>query len=188
MRSLSTGSLLDSVATAHGIEVVETPVGFKHLGALMIERDVLLAGEESGGLSIGGHVPEKDGILACLLAAEMVAVRGQGIAEQLRQRIWPRYGHPLNVRLDMELTPGLRAAVVERLIESTPGAIAGLRVTRVDRRDGAKMYLDTGREGAEAWVLVRLSGTEPLARLFFQAPDGDLLAALQRDTERITGD
>ena len=162
--------ILDRVARSHGLEVEETRVGFKYLGELMIEKDVILAGEESGGLSVLGHVPEKDGIAACLLAAEMVSRRGMGIGAQLREHLWPRFGRLVHRRRDVELTDGIRSALSSRYLEDTPGSVAGLEVISVDRRDGAKFHL----EREDNWFLVRLSGTEPLARLFFQSdsPEG----------------
>jgi phosphoglucomutase len=174
VRSLSTGSLLDRVARSHGLEVEETRVGFKYLGELMIEGDVILAGEESGGLSVLGHVPEKDGIAACLLAAEMVSRRGMGIGAQLREHLWPRYGRLAHLRKDVELTDDIRSALSNRFLENTPDSIAGLEVVSVDRRDGAKFHL----EREDNWFLVRLSGTEPLARLFFQSDSREGLDAL----------
>jgi len=106
VRSVTTGSLLDRVADAHGIETVITPVGFKYLGAKMLEGNVILAGEESGGLSIMDHVPEKDGILASLLAAEMVCARGKGLAAQLHD-LWKKFGRIYMSRVDLHLNGSL---------------------------------------------------------------------------------
>ncbi|MBN1435403.1 hypothetical protein JW921_11640 [Candidatus Fermentibacterales bacterium] len=174
VRSLSTGSLMDRVARAHDLPVLETPVGFKYLGAAMLEQDVVLAGEESGGMSVLGHVPEKDGILACLLAAEMVSARGKGLRAQLEGDLWPTYGRLHNLRMDVDLEDDTMSLLMERLVRAEPRELAGLPVLSVDRRDGVKLYL----EPEDTWVLVRLSGTEPLARLFFQAADTGTLDRL----------
>ena len=163
VRSTTTGSLMDRVAASLGRDVVETPVGFKHLGAVMLERSVVLAGEESGGLSIGGHVPEKDGILACLLACEMCARRGVGLAVQLRD-LWSRYGRLAHRRIDLGLADGIGDTVRKLFIENTPPSLGDLAVERVDSRDGRKLVLAGG-----ASVLVRMSGTEPLARFYIES-------------------
>ncbi|MCK4807252.1 MAG: phosphoglucomutase/phosphomannomutase family protein, partial [Candidatus Aegiribacteria sp.] len=107
VRSVTTSSLLDRIALDHGLETVVTPVGFKYLGAEMLEGNVILAGEESGGLSITDHIPEKDGILACLLAAEMVCAGGRGLAAQLDD-LWKMYGRVYVTRVDLQLDDYLR--------------------------------------------------------------------------------
>ncbi len=164
VRSVSTGSLLDRVAAGLDLDVEVTPVGFKHLGGRMLQEGVLLAGEESGGLSIGGHVPEKDGILACLLASEMTASTGKGLAEQL-EGLWSRFGRLYHTRIDLPLTAQTRGLVQQRFLTGTPQEVAGLDVLSEDRRDGVRLDLK-----GDCWVLVRLSGTEPLARIYVEAP------------------
>ena len=172
VRSISTGSLLDRVAREHDLDLEVTPVGFKHLGGRMLRGGVLLAGEESGGLSIGGHVPEKDGVLACLLAAEIVAARGQGLAEQL-EGLWSRYGRFFDTRIDLPLNAETRELVQSRFLADTPAEIAGREVLDDDRRDGVKLSLS-----GDCWVLVRLSGTEPLARVYVEAPSPEEMESL----------
>lgn len=164
VRSITTGSIVDRAAFSRGMEVQVTPVGFKHLGAEIIRGGVLLAGEESGGLSLGTHVPEKDGVLACLLACEMVCHRGKGLGELLED-LWSRHGRLWNTRLDLPLSGGMRARIEEMLFRGTMTEAAGLPVAGVDRTDGVKLVL-----GEDSWVLVRLSGTEPLARIYVQSP------------------
>lgn len=179
VRSVTTGSLMDRVAAARGVPVIVTPVGFKHLGSAMLEGDVLLAGEESGGLSVGGHVPEKDGILACLLAAEMVCARGEGLAAQL-DRLWGVHGRLFNTRVDLPLSPGTRDRIRRDWLESDPRNAAGRPVLGIDRTDGVKLLL-----GPDTWVLVRLSGTEPLARVYIQSSStslcDEIAATVRRD-------
>jgi alpha-D-glucose phosphate-specific phosphoglucomutase len=181
VRSVSTGSLLDRVASARGIEVVETPVGFKYLGAAMLEREVLLAGEESGGLSIGGHVPEKDGILACLLAAEMVAARGEGLSAML-EKLWGVHGRLYQKRLDLELTDRTRARLKSAVLDSPPSSVGGIGVVSSDTLDGLRLHLDGG-----GWLLFRLSGTEPLARVYIQAGSPEMLDALESSLRDLIG-
>ncbi|MCD4776071.1 MAG: phosphoglucomutase/phosphomannomutase family protein [Candidatus Aegiribacteria sp.] len=163
VRSVTTSSLLDRVALAHGMETEITPVGFKYLGARMLEGNVILAGEESGGLSITDHVPEKDGILACLLAAEMVCARRKGLAAQLDD-LWKKYGRVHISRTDLRLDDILRQHLKEKYLESDPFDIAGITVDSIDRIDGVRMILKNGD-----WILIRLSGTEPLARIYVQS-------------------
>jgi phosphoglucomutase len=168
VRSVTTGSLMDRVAAARGIPLKVTPVGFKHLGSAMLSGNVMLAGEESGGLSVGGHVPEKDGVLACLLAAEMVCARGEGLAAQL-DRLWSIHGRLYNSRVDIPLSPETRDRIQRDWLDSDPRNAAGRPVLGVDRTDGVKLLL-----GPDTWVLVRLSGTEPLARVYIQSSSTSL--------------
>ncbi len=165
VRSLTTSSLLDRVARAHGIPVEITPVGFKYLGAIMREKDVVLACEESGGMSILGHIPEKDGILACLLAAEVVCARGEGIDIQL-DHLREKYGTLINRRLDLRLDERTRESVLSHFFSEDPQEVAGQPVIEVDRTKGVSLRLDE-----DTLIIVRLSGTEPLARIYIQAPD-----------------
>ena len=167
VRSITTGSLLDRVAEAKGLEVLVTPVGFKYLGAEILRGGVLLAGEESGGLSLGTHIPEKDGILAGLLAAEMVCHYGEGLGSLL-EKLWADYGRFYNTRLDLPLEPAMKKYIVENLFNSDMKEAAGLPVQQINRIDGVQLIFDEN-----TWVLVRLSGTEPLARIYVQSNSAD---------------
>ncbi len=163
VRSITTGSLLDRVASARGLDLRVTPVGFKYLGAEILKGGVLLAGEESGGLSLGTHVPEKDGVLAGLLAAEMVCYYGEGLGSLLK-KLWAVHGRFYNTRLDLPLEPAMKKYIIENLFESDKKEAAGLPVQSVNRIDGVQLILNKN-----SWVLVRLSGTEPLARIYVQS-------------------
>ncbi len=180
VRSVTTGSLMDRVAASRGLEVVVTPVGFKHLGGMMLERDVLLAGEESGGLSIGGHVPEKDGILACLLAAEMTSAGGAGLGAQL-EALWSEFGRLHHRRLDLRLTDAMRAAISSAFLDGTPSDIGGIPVASIDLTDGKGLVLEDGSS-----VLVRLSGTEPLARIYLEAASEETLDRIDESVRQTT--
>ena len=162
-RSAATTHLLDAVAQLHGVQVYETPVGFKYVGPLLREGKIALGGEESAGLTIRGHLPEKDGILACLLVAEMVVARQASLADQLRdlfrragREYWP-------IRVNLHLGEEIREQLPAKL-KQDPKEFAGRRVTRVNRTDGLKLVFDDG-----AWVLLRPSGTEPLIRIYTEA-------------------
>ncbi|MCD4706492.1 MAG: phosphoglucomutase/phosphomannomutase family protein [Candidatus Sabulitectum sp.] len=167
VRSITTGSLLDRVSEARGLEVKVTPVGFKYLGAEILKGGVLLAGEESGGLSLGTHVPEKDGVLAGLLAAEMVCHYREGLGSLLG-KLWEAHGRFYNTRLDLPLEPAMKKYIVENLFNSDMKEAAGLPVRQVNRTDGVQLVLDEN-----TWVLVRLSGTEPLARIYVQSQNAE---------------
>lgn len=179
VRSVSTGSLMDRVASSRGIPIRVTPVGFKHLGGVMLRESVILAGEESGGMSVGGHVPEKDGILACLLAAEMVCASGEGLSSRL-EKLWSIHGRLCNTRIDIPLSSRTRERINENWLQRDPREAAGRPVLEVDRTDGVRLVL-----GPDTWLLVRLSGTEPLARVYIQSSSEsiseELKAALLRE-------
>ena len=162
-RSVATSHFLDAVAAKHGRKVRQTPVGFKYIGQLILQDAIALGGEESAGLSIRGHVPEKDGILACLLVAEMIAARQAPIEEQLRalfrrvgREYWP-------LRTNLHLPEDVKAQAVERLKSDFPEFL-GKRVAETDHTDGLKLIFDDG-----SWILLRLSGTEPLMRVYTES-------------------
>jgi phosphoglucomutase len=162
-RSVATTHLLDAVAKLHGVQVYETPVGFKYVGPLLREDKIALGGEESAGMTIRGHLPEKDGILACLLVAEMIAARQASLGDQLRD-LFRRVGSEFwPVRVNLHLPEEAQAKLPERL-RSDFKEFAGRRVARTDRTDGLKLTLDDG-----AWILMRPSGTEPVVRIYTEA-------------------
>lgn len=161
-RSVATSHLVDRVAESRGLPVYETPVGFKFIGELINEDKIILGGEESAGLSIKGHYPEKDGILACLLAAEAVAARGASLSEQLEE-IYQRVGRIESGRIGVRLTPEIAATLSERL-KREPAEIGGRRIERMNRTDGVKFIFADG-----SWLLLRPSGTEPLVRIYAEA-------------------
>jgi phosphoglucomutase len=163
-RSVATTHLLDAVARDLGRAVHETPVGFKFIGDLIRKGQVALGGEESAGLSIRGHVPEKDGILACCLAAEMVARRGKPLFAQLEE-LYARVGRVLTRRVNLHLAPSQERALAEKLARP-PASFARRAVAETVTLDGHKFLLEGG-----AWLLVRKSGTEPVVRLYLEASD-----------------
>jgi len=162
-RSVATSHLMDAVAKHYGTTVYQTPVGFKYIGELIQRDKIAMGGEESAGMSIRGHVPEKDGILACLLVAEMIAVRKASLAEQLRA-LFKRLGREFwPLRTNLHLAEDVKARAVNRL-KVDFSTFAGRRVERLDRTDGLKLEFGDG-----SWVLLRLSGTEPLMRVYTEA-------------------
>lgn len=161
-RSVATSHLIDAVAASHGIQVFETPVGFKYVGELISQDKIIIGGEESAGLSIKGHVPEKDGILACFLVAEMVAREGKSVS-RLLEELYGRVGRFITKRENITLSPELEEAFPAKLA-AIPTAIAGAKVEKVVKIDGTKLLLADG-----SWLLFRKSGTEPVVRLYGEA-------------------
>jgi phosphoglucomutase len=178
-RSVSTTHLIDRVAQRRGIKVIETPVGFKFIGQLINDGSIAIGGEESAGLSIRGHYPEKDGILACLLVTEMVANRKASLKEMLAQ-IYADVGKLISARIGVRLTPDLQRALKEKLSRE-PERLAGRRVVSINRIDGAKFILEDG-----SWLLMRPSGTEPLVRIYAEAStEQDLNVLLESGRQYI---
>lgn len=172
-RTVSTTTLLDRIAQNYGVEVVETPVGFKYQAQAMMEQDAFLAGEESGGLSIAGHIPEKDGILACLLMVELTAHYGKPLSQVLED-LHRQYGRLYTRRLDFHCSLATKEKVLRTLQTFTPQQIAGKKVAEIIDIDGAKYLLADG-----SWVLVRPSGTESLFRIYGEAGTLEELEAIQ---------
>jgi phosphoglucomutase len=162
-RSIATSHLIDAVAKKHGIEVYETGVGFKFIGDLLVQGKIIFGGEESAGMTIKDHVPEKDGILACLLVAEMVSSERKTLKELLR-RLYKEVGTILNDRINIHLTEANRKSVGERLSQPL-SELGGLRVKgKKTTADGTKYMLED-----DSWALMRASGTEPVVRVYVEA-------------------
>ncbi|HEV2065003.1 MAG TPA: phosphoglucomutase/phosphomannomutase family protein [Thermoanaerobaculia bacterium] len=172
-RSVATTHALDAVAREFGVPLHETPVGFKYIGEKLIAGEIIFGGEESAGLTVEGHVPEKDGILADLLVAEMVGASGGTLAGLLASLV-KAIGPYLTRRVDVKVSPEAKAALARRRA-APPERFAGRKVASVNLLDGLKLLLEDG-----SWILVRESGTEPVARMYVEAhsvPDLDALVA-----------
>lgn len=180
-RSVATSHLVDRVAENRGLKLYETPVGFKFIGELINEDKIILGGEESAGLSIKGHFPEKDGILACLLAAEAVAARGMSLTDQLRE-LTSRVGSLESGRIGVKLTDDVARRLKEKLAQE-PVEIGGKRIERINRMDGVKFIFADG-----SWMLMRPSGTEPLVRIYAESESKqDLETLLEQGREYLLG-
>ncbi|MHB1128289.1 MAG: phosphoglucomutase/phosphomannomutase family protein [Bacillota bacterium] len=180
-RSVATTHMLDTIARHHGMEVIETPVGFKYIGQALMEKNSILGGEESGGMSIRGHLPEKDGILACALVAELAAKAGGslGLAQKELRR---SYGSVTSRRLDLHVTPEIKQKVLERLLEYNPARLVGAGVVHRTTIDGLKIVLEDS-----SWALIRPSGTEPLFRLYTEAQGPAQMAMLEKQFRQDLG-
>jgi len=161
-KSVATTNLINALAAKHGVELHETPVGFKYIGELIMQDKIAIGGEESAGLSIRHHVPEKDGLLAGLLCCEAVAQRGQSLGEQLRA-VCNQVGSFYPRRDNFRLTPVVKEKFTEKL-RSNPREFCGHEVSQVVRTDGMKLVFSDG-----SWVCYRLSGTEPVVRVYSEA-------------------
>lgn len=170
-KSVATTNLINALADHHQVPLYETPVGFKYIGELILEDKIAIGGEESAGLTIRGHVPEKDGIIAGLLVAEMVAKRGKSLGKQLEE-LFVKVGSFYPVRENFHLTQDAKAAFTEKL-KVDPTELGGRKVTQVVRTDGLKLVLDDG-----SWVCYRLSGTEPVVRAYTESRNEADMAAL----------
>jgi phosphoglucomutase len=168
VRTVPTTHLIDAIAKAHGVPLRETPVGFKYIAEIMAKEPIIIGGEESGGLTVHGHVPEKDGILACLLMAEVVAQAGKNLSAVLKG-LYQQYGAYYTDRLNLKLRDGLKEVMSAKLKDNPPGEIAGQKVAEILRKDGTQFILVSGE-----WLMVRFSGTEPLMRCYMEArsPEG----------------
>lgn len=180
-RSVATTNLVDRVAKHHGVKLYETPVGFKFIGELINKDEIVLGGEESAGLSIRGHYPEKDGILACLLAAEAVAARGVSLTEQLSEltsRIGTLESGRIGVRLTNEIAQNL-----QEILSRDPSEIGGRKIENINRIDGVKFTFSDG-----SWMLMRPSGTEPLVRIYAETENKqDLEVLLEQGRNYLLG-
>jgi len=170
-RSVATSHLVDRVAAERGLKLYETPVGFKFIGELINKDEIILGGEESAGLSIRGHYPEKDGILACLLAIEAVTVRQASLSEQLSQ-LYRRVGKLESGRIGVKLDENVSARLKEKLA-GEPSEIGGRKIEKINRIDGVK-FLFAGSD----WMLMRPSGTEPMVRIYAESESKQDLEAL----------
>jgi phosphoglucomutase len=180
-KSVATTNLVNAVAEHLSVPLYETPVGFKYIGELIIEDKIAIGGEESAGMTIRGHVPEKDGIIAGLLVTEMVATRGKSLGVQLRE-LFAKVGSYYPVRENFRLTPEVKAAFTEKL-KTDPTELSGRKVAKVVRTDGLKLILDDG-----SWVCYRLSGTEPVVRAYTEARSEKDMEALSAAAKKfVTG-
>jgi phosphoglucomutase len=177
-KSVATTNLINALAEHHKVQLYETPVGFKYIGALIDEDKIAIGGEESAGLTIRGHVPEKDGIIAGLLMAEMVATRGKSLGVQLKE-LFGKVGSFYPIRENFRLTPEVKARFTEKL-KADPAELSGRKVASVVRTDGLKLILADG-----SWVCYRLSGTEPVVRAYTEARSERDMEALKAAAEEF---
>jgi phosphomannomutase len=185
VRTVATTRLLDNFAAKYGLPLYETPVGFKYIGEKMRQTTVLIGGEESGGLSVIGHIPEKDGILANLLVAEAIAYTGKPLSQLVAEAIADADGPLYDRRIDLHLDDAHKAAIIDSFTQNPPDAIAGIAVQKIGRKDGVKLYLADG-----SWILLRPSGTEPLMRVYMEtdslAKQNQIVMEMERSIRQVS--
>lgn len=172
VKTVSTTQMLNRLAARYGLPLHETPVGFNHIGDLMLTDEVLIGGEESGGISIKGHIPEGDGVLMGLLLAEMVAYYGRS-PEVLLADIMNEIGQFEYARNDFQVRPFEKKALVQKLIDLAPAQLDGIPVVAINSRDGVKYLL-----ADDSWLLIRPSGTEPVLRVYAEGHSSATVQAL----------
>jgi alpha-D-glucose phosphate-specific phosphoglucomutase len=176
-KSVATTNMINALAEHHGVPLYETPVGFKYIGELIKQDKIAIGGEESAGLSIRYHVPEKDGVIAGLLCCEAVARRRKSIGEQIKN-LFSKVGSFYPQRENFRLTPEVKAQFTSKL-QSDPAELSGRKVKQSVRTDGLKLVFEDG-----SWVCYRMSGTEPVVRVYSEArsePELKQLAAAARE-------
>jgi alpha-D-glucose phosphate-specific phosphoglucomutase len=183
VRAFNTTRMLDHIAARHGRKLHECGIGFKYICDLMLERDILIGGEESGGIGIRRHLPERDGILNSLLLANIMAEEEKPLGQLVRD-LQQEYGEHHYGRIDLHLTNDVKDEAMRRA-QAKPSSMGSFSVQKVETLDGVKFFLDapTYGNGAEAWVLVRASGTEPLLRIYCEAASPDLVSQILKETE-----
>ncbi|MCZ2127528.1 MAG: phosphoglucomutase/phosphomannomutase family protein [Anaerolineales bacterium] len=173
VRTVSTTRMLDRLAQRYGIKIYETPVGFNHIADIMLSEDVLIGGEESGGISFKGHIPEGDGPVMGLLVVEMLAAYGKSLGElvnDLLADVGPAFYERADLRLNR---PVAKAEMTEHLTKNAPAEIGGFKVAEISQRDGVKYIL-----ADDSWLLIRPSGTEPVLRVYAEGRTQEMVVAL----------
>ena len=173
VRTLTSTMMVSRLGKLFDVPVYETAVGFKYVAPLMMEKDAVIGGEESGGYGFRGHVPERDAMLAGLYFLDFMAKTGK-TPSQLLDYLYSKVGPHHYDRRDFHVSPDKRRAIMDRLSSGSPDAVAGSKVTGVDTSDGFRFFL-----GDESWLLIRFSGTEPLVRVYSEA------GSLERTTQLL---
>ncbi len=173
--------LIDRITEKHNLKLYETPVGFKHICKLMREKDILAGGEESGGFGFKNYVPERDGILAGLLILEMMSYRKKSFT-QIMKDTEKEYGKYCYKREDCEYPEEKKKALFENLKKNTPKKLGGVDIKEFSTKDGAKLIAKDG-----SWVLFRLSGTEPILRIYVEASSDSKVNAIMKEAKYLAG-
>lgn len=175
VKTISTTAMIERMCEAYDLPLHETPVGFNHIGDLMVKDDVLIGGEESGGISIKGHIPEGDGVLMGLLLLEVMAYSDAPLHEIIAD-LQRQYGPTCYARNDVRLSRQIaKAEMVQRIQDRAPALLNGQSILRHSVMDGIKFYMADG-----SWLLIRPSGTEPVLRIYAEAPThADVMALLE---------
>ena len=184
VRAFNTTRMLDRIAAKHGRKLIECPIGFKYIADLMMERDILIGGEESGGVGYSRFLPERDGILNSLLLANVMAEERKPLGELVRG-LQKEYGAHYYGRRDLHISDEMKLGGIARAGSDDTKRLGKYGVAEKERMDGIKFFLDAPRNGngADAWVLFRASGTEPLLRIYAEAASPDLVEEILASAE-----
>ena len=179
VRAFNTTGMVDRIAAKHGRKLYECPIGFKYIADLMMEHDIAIGGEESGGIGYSRYLPERDGILNALLLANVMAEERKPLGklvEDLQREFGPHYYG----RLDLHIPDTVKRAAIQKARADGTTQFGRYQIARKETMDGIKLFLDAPRHrnGAEPWILLRASGTEPLLRLYSEAAEPDLVAEI----------
>jgi phosphomannomutase len=179
VRAFNTTRMLDRISAKHGRKLIECGIGFKYICDLMMERQILIGGEESGGIGLQRHLPERDGILNALLLANVMADEGKSLG-QLVAALQNEYGPHFYARRDLHIPNEVKNAAIARAASNETTSLGRYKILRKENLDGIKFYLDAPikDKGAEAWLLLRSSGTEPLMRVYSEASSPELVQEL----------
>ncbi|MDQ3011036.1 MAG: phosphoglucomutase/phosphomannomutase family protein [Acidobacteriota bacterium] len=180
-RTFSQSVIVKRIAESYGFRLFETPIGFKHIGELMLDpaNDFLTGGEESGGIGVRGHIPERDGVFNCLLLLEAVLAAGKKPSEIIRD-IWKEFGEFHFERRDLHVDIAAGQRLVARMRDNTPSEFAGYKVVNVATLDGTKLFFED-----ESWILFRQSGTEPVLRIYCEATSVEKMTKMMDEGERL---
>jgi phosphomannomutase len=184
VRAFNTTRMLDRIAAKYGRKVYETPIGFKYTADLMMEHDILIGGEESGGIGYSRFLPERDGVLNCLLLANAMAEEGKPLG-QLVADLQREFGPHYYGRRDLHIPEETKQRAIQRARAENTQSLGRYRVVKKENLDGIKFFLDAPAEGngAEAWILFRASGTEPLLRAYAEAASPELVEEILTSAE-----
>lgn len=177
VRAFNTTGMIDRIAAKHGRRLHETPIGFKYVADLMMEREILMGGEESGGIGYSRFLPERDGVLNSVLLANVMAEEGKPLG-QLVADLQREFGPHYYGRSDLHIPENMKQSAIQRARADGTQSLGCYRVLKKEQMDGVKFFLDapTNGNGANAWVLFRASGTEPLLRLYTEASSPELVS------------
>lgn len=184
VRAFNTTRMLDRIAARYGRKLNECSIGFKHIADLMMEREIVIGGEESGGIGYSRYLPERDGVLNALLLANVMAEEGKPLG-QLVADLQNEYGSHYYGRRDMHIAEDVKQGAIQRASASSTKKLGSYSVIKKENRDGIKFFLDAPTEGkgAEAWILFRASGTEPLLRVYAEAASPALVSEILSNGE-----
>jgi phosphomannomutase len=179
VKTFNITNLVEMLTKKYGLTLHETPIGFKYIADLMLKEDVLIGGEESGGIGIKGHIPERDGVLNTLLLLECMAFNKKDLRQTLNS-VMDEFGYFHYDRIDVHLTPDEQARIKAKLGTFKPSSLTNENIIDVQTLDGIKMYLPD-----KSWILFRLSGTEPLLRIYCEATSVEKVKRMLAEGEKL---